>query len=277
MRRRRTFSVAAMALAGWVLAVWIASLVYAAVTFWWSQRFVPHRGRRDVLRSFLGEMRSMLWTQPLMPVYQVAHRRMGTGGGEVPIVLVHGYFQNRVDFTYLAKRLRAAGSGPLFAFNFNWLGHLEPAEERLERFVESVLAETGAPQVDLLTHSCGGLLALRMAERRPELVRRLALIAVPYGGVTWRGPVLGASARQLRSDSAYIGALTASAPGETSAIAPVLSIYSVHDNLVHPVAASQVRGAHVTWREFEGLGHITLLFDPAVADAVCEFLLGYQL
>lgn len=275
--RRRALGAAAMVLVVWVLAAWAGSLVYAVATYRWSQRFVPHRSRREVARSFLGEMRSMLWSQPLMPVYQVARKRMGTGGGEVPVVLVHGYFQNRVDFTYLAKRLRSAGSGPLFAINFNWLGHLEPAEDRLERFVESVLAETGATRVDLLTHSCGGLLALRVAGRRPELVRRLVLIAVPFGGVTWRGPALGASARQLRSDSAYVRALAETVNGDANVALPVLSVYSRHDNLVHPVTTSQVPGANVTWREFEGLGHIALLFDPGVADTVCGFLLGYQL
>ena len=37
---------------------------------------------------------------------------MGTGGGEMPVVLVHGYFQNRVDFLYLASDSGSAAPGP---------------------------------------------------------------------------------------------------------------------------------------------------------------------
>ena len=87
---------------------------------------------------------------------------MGSGGGDVPVVLVHGYFQNRVDFLYLARRLRAAGAGPIYACNFFWPQRLEQSSDDVRSFVARVLAETGAEQVDVLTHSSGGLFALDM-------------------------------------------------------------------------------------------------------------------
>jgi hypothetical protein len=55
--------------------------------------------------------------------------------------------------------------------------------------------------------------------------------------------------------------------------APVLSIYSLHDNLVHPASTSQVPGQDVTLLEVENLGHLSVLFDREVGDAVCGFLL----
>lgn len=260
-------------LLGWVLLAWAASLAYAVVTFAWSQRFVPRRRRRDVIRSFGAEMRWTLWTQPLLPVFGLVGRRMGSGSGSIPVVFVHGYSQNRVDFVPLARRLRASRAGALYAFNFDSFGSLEPAALRLEAFVDRVLGETGAEQVDLVTHSCGGLLALDVAAKRPGTVRRMALIAVPYDGVTWRGPAPGISSRQLRAGSEYLNALSARVSLASRQV-PTLSIYSAHDNLVHPVDTSRLPWASVSYREFDGLGHMTLLADARVAEEVAGFLSG---
>ena len=101
-----------------------------------------------------------------------------------------------------------------------------------------MLAETGAEKVDLLTHSSGGLFALDIIAEHPELVRRAVLIALPGRGVPWRGPVLGTSGSQLRADSLYVAARTTDT-GDT----PVLSIYSAHDNVVHPLRPRCITGA----------------------------------
>ncbi len=42
---------------------------------------------------------------------------------------------------------------------------------------------------------------------------------------------------------------------------------------MHPRETSQIAGPQVTLREVENLGHLTVLFDREVGDAVCEFLL----
>jgi hypothetical protein len=52
----------------------------------------------------------------------------------------------------------------------------------------------------------------------------------------------------------------------------VLSIYSEHDNLVHPPETSQISGPEVGLLEVRNRGHLAILFDRKVGDAVCEFL-----
>jgi len=81
--------------------------------------------------------------------------------------------------------------------------------------------------------------------------------------------VLGRSGAQLRADSLY----TRSRPAEIHG-GPVLSIYSAHDNLVHPPETSRLVGPRVSILEVENLGHLAVLFDPQVGDAVCEFLVS---
>jgi triacylglycerol lipase len=255
--------------AAWVTVVWVFCAVYVAVSYAIALRHLPARPLHQVLYTVLLESWQCAWTQPLMPWFQVFGKRMLSGGGDIPVVMLHGYFQNRVDFLYLASRLLRDGCGPLYACNFFWPQSLDRSAESVLAFVERVIAETGAAQVDLLTHSSGGLLALDIIAEHPELIRRAALIALPAHGVQWRGPILGSSGHQLRSDSEY----WAGRKLKTGDV-PVLSIYSAHDNVVYPVATSRLDGKAVVNEEVTGLGHLSILFDRHVGDVVSEFLLA---
>jgi hypothetical protein len=254
-------------LVAWVILVWVSGAIYIVVTYLEAVRHIPSRSRSETLHSALREAWCIAWTQPLLPLFQFAGKRLGDGAGGTPIVLVHGYFQNRVDFLYLAHRLRVAGSGPLYGCNFFWPQRFEASSVSVRDFVERVRVKTGAEKIDLLTHSSGGLLALDLLHERPEWIGRIAVIALPWRGVTWPGPVIGSSGSQLRRGSAYV-------QGRPNVIegGPVLSIYSAHDNLVHPPDTSQISGADVSLHEVRNLGHLAVLFDREVGDAVCEFL-----
>jgi triacylglycerol lipase len=261
--------VALIAVACWVAIVWMSGAIYVAVSYVVAWRQLPAGPPSRLLRSALLELWNVVWSQPLMLWFQLFGKRMLTGGGEVPIVMLHGYFQNRVDFLYLASRLLKSGSGPLYACNFFWPQSLDRSADNVLAFVERVRARTGAQQVDLLTHSSGGLLALDIIAEHPELVRRAALIALPAHGVRWRGPVLGKSGQQLRSDSKY----WANRKLETGDV-PVLSVYSAHDNVVYPVQTSMLEGPRVGNKEVAYLGHLSILFDSQVGDLVRDFLLA---
>jgi pimeloyl-ACP methyl ester carboxylesterase len=113
----------------------------------------------------------------------VRHRgariRVFAGGEGPPLLLIHGYGGAAWNFSELAPLLEGrslvvpdlpghAGSSPL------------PAAPGLAAYADSVAACLDAVPVDVLGHSMGGAVALRLAERRPELVRRIVL-AAPAG------------------------------------------------------------------------------------------------
>src|SRR5580765_758631 len=116
------------------------------------ERFVEHRGAR--IRLF--------------------------AGGEGPrLLLIHGYGGAAWNFSELVPLLPGrsllipdlpghAGSFPL------------PAAPGLAAFADAVATCLEGTPVDVFGHSMGGAVALRLAERRPELVRRLVL-AAPAG------------------------------------------------------------------------------------------------
>lgn len=243
-------------------------LVYAAVSYMVAARFNEQRPFSSAVRHIAWETILAMLVQPLLPLYFVIGRRMGGRDDGVPVVFVHGYFQNRADFIWLARVLRREGFGPLYGVNYWSFGAIERSAERVARFAEEVRVAHGREQVDLVCHSLGGLVAAEVARAHPKLVRRCVTIASPHAGIAWPGPVLGASGRQMRRAGAY---MKARETAERAAV-PLLSIYSSHDNVVYPAASSSL--AHVGGRDVvvEGPGHFAILFDERMAKAVVDFL-----
>jgi pimeloyl-ACP methyl ester carboxylesterase len=106
--------------------------------------------------------------------------RYFVGGEGPPLLLVHGYGGAAWNFSELAPLLAPtrrlvipdlpghAGSSPL------------PAVASLAAFADALVTvcyEEGVERADVVGHSLGGVVALRLAARRPELVRRLVLAA----------------------------------------------------------------------------------------------------
>ena len=301
--------VAAAAVGATVVIVGVAIGAYALGSFLLMGKHVSAREVGASLRALVRELWIAGWTQPLIPLfYLVGHRmdgffvRRGREGiakakadakaeakaeanadalavatseavehGGVPVIFVHGYMQNRVGFLGLARTLARQGLGPLFGFNYPWFASMPSNAARLERFVERICKETGSAVVDLVCHSMGGLVAMEMmrdeASHEKLKVRRCVTIATPHAGVMWRGPLIGIGATALRRGSKLLEAHA----GAKLAV-PCLSVYSSHDNIVHPKESSSLalRGGRDV--EVVGLAHLAILFSPQVADHVAAFL-----
>jgi len=249
-------------------AVVIGVLVYVLVTFVMTYAHVPKRGIHHTFRYAFRETFLAVFVTLLFPLYvAVGHKR---GRGTRPVVLVHGYTQNRVDFVYLSRFLRARGLGPIYGFNYFSFGDIRSNGERLARFVEHVCKDSGASAVDLVCHSMGGLVARWCIRLEPGRVRRCVTIASPHAGVRFRGPIVGRGGRQLRAGTHFLAELSTAPLG-----VPMLSIFSTHDNIVAP-AHDAASLAPFGGRDFvvDHVGHLTILFDQRVASAVADFLLA---
>ena len=265
--------------AGVAAAVSLGIAVYVTVSFYLMGRHVGAREIGASVRAYWREVWIAAWTQPLVPLFYLVGyrldrffiRRASVESKRVPVVFVHGYMQNRVDFLGLARVLAREGFGPMFGFNYPWFVSITSNAERLERFLQRVCKETGSNAVDLVCHSMGGLVALEMmrdeARRETLKVRRCVTIASPHAGVLWRGPLLGIGAGSLRRGSKLL-----EAHAGVKLTVPTLSVYSTHDNIVHPKesASLALRGGRDV--EVEGVAHLAILFSPKVAEHVAKFL-----
>ncbi len=221
----------------------------------------------SVCKQALRELLIVLVSQPMLLPYFIVGRRMGGNKAGTPIVLVHGYFQNRGDFVYVAHFLRRRGLGPLYGLNYWTFGRIESAAAQLARFVQRVRAETGAAHVDLVCHSLGGLVANEYLRKHSPAVRRVATLASPHAGVAWPGPIVGKTARTMRQGSRYLAEAMSDPFG-----VPVLSVYSTWDNVVYPPKTSELAHRGGVDLALDSVGHLAILFDRRAADAVADFL-----
>lgn len=249
-----------------------AALVYLFGSFFLMAAHVTPRPGQSKARAMLRELYYVLITQPLIPLYFVIGRRMGgrrISPGGIPVIFIHGYFQNRADFCWLARQFRRAGKGPLYGFNYPWFDSVDRNVPRLGRFVERVCAETGAERVTLIAHSLGGLVALEYAHSDAGTARvaHCVTIGTPHAGVVFRGPIPGRVAKELRAGGAFVIERS-----ERAVVAPTLSIYSTHDNIVHPPSTCQLSGRGGDDVAIDGLGHLSLLYSPEVARVLMAFI-----
>jgi triacylglycerol lipase len=255
------------ALGAVLAALAVGIFVYVAGSFVMMRAHVEARPGGRALREALREAKWAWLTQPLLPLYYFVGRRLAPGSGP-PVVAVHGYTQNRVDFLGLARACKRASVGPLYGINYPWFGSIHGNARRLGRFIERVARETGARQVDLVAHSLGGLVAMEyLATTGGGRVRRIVTIASPHAGVPWRAPILGKAGDSMRAGSPFL-VERSSQPVPV----PCLSLYSTHDNIVHPPTTSELGHRGGQDRAFEHAGHLSILFDAGVLQAVVEFL-----
>src|SRR5438105_4954330 len=104
-----------------VAAVALGIAVYVLGSFWLMRR---HAASRPLGASGRELLRELFWaslTQPFIPLFYFIGARLGGRRRDgVPIVFVHGYMQNRIDFVYLARILARRGLGPMYGFNYPW-------------------------------------------------------------------------------------------------------------------------------------------------------------
>ncbi len=266
-----TLDLAVEVVVGVGLVFGLGVLVYVVASFALMRAHTKARPFRTALKAALRESYWAILTQPLLPLWYLFGRRMGGPRGPghgVPVVFVHGYFQNRVCFLGLARALSSRHRVPLYGFNYPWTDVVANNAERLARFVDQVCAECNVSQVDLVCHSLGGVVAIDyIHEAGAGHVRRCVTVASPHAGVAWRGPIPGTVGGQLRQGCAFLR----DRAGRKLPV-PCLSIYSTHDNIVHPPLTSALAARGGADRVIDDVGHLSILFSREVANEVTAFL-----
>jgi triacylglycerol esterase/lipase EstA (alpha/beta hydrolase family) len=217
-----------------------------------------------------------------------------------PVVLVHGTFANMDDNWQAASPVLVNHGYCVFAFNYGGASPTSPIQgtgdiaagaQTLASFVTTVLAATGAPKVDLVGHSQGGMMPryyLNFLGGASKVATFVALAPSNYGttldGLTTLAGLLGASSLinaglssvcvacvEQEQGSAFLANLNATptVPGVQYTV-----IESVDDEVVTPYtnaflpAASNVTNITVQRQcILDGSDHVEIAADPiALAD-----------
>ncbi|MEU1277479.1 alpha/beta fold hydrolase [Streptomyces sp. NPDC005805] len=201
--------------------------------------------------------------------------RTDTGNGGVPTVLLHGFVDNRSVFVLLRRALARHGGGPVACLNYSPLTcDIRTAADLLGRHVEEVCARTGRPEIDIVGHSLGGLIARYYVQRLggDRRVRTLVTLGTPHAG-TAVAPFAGVHpiVRQMRPGSPVMEELRQPAPGCRTRF---VSFWSDLDRIMVPVETARLDHPDLLVENVpvQGIGHLALPVHPAVAARIREYL-----
>ena len=189
-----------------------------------------------------------------------------------PVLLVHGYAQHPANFFSIGRRLRRDGWPHVYTLRHaSMFGDIERSAARLGVAVDRIRDATGAPAVDVVAHSMGGLVARAYVRTRGEAcgIARLVTLGTPHQGThIFRRLAHDPMLVQMRPDSPLLRRLAGDDPVPT--LVECIAIYSTGDAVVVPPHNGYYKGAFNI--ELTGTGHMSLLFSRRVYDLVRENL-----
>ncbi|WP_458245268.1 lipase family alpha/beta hydrolase [Streptomyces sp. MAI_2237] len=192
-----------------------------------------------------------------------------------PVVLLHGFIDNRSVFVLLRRSLAQHGRQQVESLNYSPLTcDIRSAAELLGRHIEEICERTGSSQVDVVGHSLGGLIARYYVQRLGGdlRVRTLVTLGTPHSG-TSVVPLANAHpiVRQMRPGSELIEELKRPAPGCRTHF---ISFWSDLDHLMDPLETACIDHPDLMAQNVQvsGIGHLALPVHPAVATGIRQAL-----
>ncbi|MFI8949291.1 lipase family alpha/beta hydrolase [Streptomyces sp. NPDC053750] len=192
-----------------------------------------------------------------------------------PVVLLHGFIDNRSVFLLLRRSLAQHGRHQIESLNYSPLTcDIRTAAELLGRHIEEICERTGSERVDVVGHSLGGLIARYYVQRLGGdlRVRTLVTLGTPHTG-TRVVPLANAHpiVRQMRPGSAVLEELNRPAPGCRTQF---VSFWSDLDRVMDPLETACLDHPDLTVQNVRvsGIGHLALPVHPAVATGIRQAL-----
>jgi hypothetical protein len=192
-----------------------------------------------------------------------------------PVLLLHGFIDNRSVFVLLRRTLAQHGGRRVESLNYSPLTcDIPTAAQLLGRHVEELCERTGRPRIDIVGHSLGGLIARYYVQRLggDARIRTLVTLGTPHGG-TRVAPLADAHpiVRQMRPGSAVIEELREPAPGCRTQF---VSFWSDLDQIMVPLETACVDHPDLVAQNVRvtGIGHLALPVHPAVANGIRQAL-----
>ncbi|MGI5195399.1 alpha/beta fold hydrolase [Streptomyces sp. CA-288835] len=192
-----------------------------------------------------------------------------------PVVLLHGFIDNRSVFVLLRRSLAQHGRQQIESLNYSPLTcDIRTAAELLGRHIEEICERTGQQEVDIVGHSLGGLIARYYVQRLggDARVRTLVTLGTPHSG-TSVAPLMNAHpiVRQMRPGSDVLEELCEPALGCRTQF---VSFWSDLDQLMDPLETACVEHPDLLAQNVRvsGIGHLALPVHPAVAAGIRQAL-----
>jgi pimeloyl-ACP methyl ester carboxylesterase len=141
----------------------------------WTRGLATVRVLGSELSALVGVVGSLPWRS------RVHDALAETGSHPVPVVLVHGFFGDPTNFTWLRWHLARHGIRRFASFAYAPRLDYPRLARALHARIDAVRLTTGSRQVDVVAHSLGGLIARYLVQDGgASAVRRLVTLGTPY-------------------------------------------------------------------------------------------------
>lgn len=265
-----------------VVALWCLACFIALRAFFATLTRLVGRRYRDPARPgpAIGAgpyLRGVLWdvacyvlifslAQPLEALLRP--RRQGPSP-KLPVLLVHGLWCNGGMWWSMRRRIEASGRVCATVNLAPPLASIDSFVPQLAAAIVALRAATGAPGVQLVCHSMGGLVTRAyLARQSVHGVASVITLGTPHFGSGLAGWTLGQCVREMRLGSPWLAKLRRQ---EHDAFPlPFVSVFSWQDNLVAPATSSVLPGARNL--ALAGVGHVSLPWTPRVQELVLALL-----
>lgn len=232
----------------------------------------------NYLKAFFTESLALIFLFITLPI-DLTRREIPSQQiiGKVPILLVHGYMHNSSAWLYLRKRLLKAGFGPIYTINLGCpLQSIEKYAERVKEKAQIIARQTGNKNLILIGHSMGGLVSSYYATTlAPEnTVKGIITMGSPLQGTKLSVMAYGRCIEQMRYRSQFVKDLNHKM--EDAEDLRFVHLWSATDLIIRPARSAQLRSPNAINEEFEGLGHVSFLYTPSVADRVIKYVATFS-
>ncbi|MFL9922688.1 alpha/beta fold hydrolase [Herbaspirillum lusitanum] len=244
----------------------------------------PYRGRSSnpstltwpaIGRLFAGEFAATMvcssWGMP----FKRFDQRVYEDSTALPVLLVHGYGCNSGYWHWMSRALQEAHITHYALDMEPVFGSIDGYAPLIHEALQRVIAETGQDKIVLLAHSMGGLAARAyLRDHGTEHVARVITLGSPHHGTAVANFGVGINCGEMNwlgraeegTSSEWLQALAATEDAQK--LSCLVSIYSLHDNIITPQISAKLEGANNI--ALDGIGHVALALDPGVQHMVIE-------
>ncbi|MCZ2527096.1 esterase/lipase family protein [Streptomyces sp. HB2AG] len=196
------------------------------------------------------------------------------GPSSHPVMFVHGYSGSGSNWNTMADRFRNDGwpSSHLKQWSYDSSQSNAVTAQQLATQIDQLLAATGASQVDVVTHSMGGLSSRYYAKNLGGASRIDTWVSLggPNHGTDWANACADTSCREMRVGSDFLTALNSG--DETPGSPRYATWWSPCDTIINPDSSVSLSGAANT--RTACLSHSGLLTDATVYTQVRDTVNG---
>lgn len=194
------------------------------------------------------------------------------GPSSNPVLFVHGYNSSGSFWNTMAGNLQADGwpAAYLDQWSYDTRQSNATTAKQLATEVDRLLAATGASEVDIVTHSMGGLSSRYYTKNLGGDAKTDAWVSLggPNHGTDFANGCFDASCVEMRIGSDYLNALNSG--DETPGVSRYATWWSPCDAIINPDSSVALSGARNT--QTACLSHSALGTDTTVYGQVRDFI-----